>query len=157
MKQRIYLETTIPSYLVSKPSRNAVVAGHQRITCQWWRTRRKSFDVYISQFVIDEAALGRPSAANARLAAIAKLPLLDITENVLLLASSLLRSGVIPPKAATDAAHVAVSAVHGMKFLVTWNCAHLANALRIDSIRRVCEDGGYPCPVICTPEQLMED
>src|SRR5216117_4134987 len=128
MKQRVYLETTVPSYLVSKPSRNAIIAGHQRITREWWKTRLKSFEAYVSQFVIDEAALGRPRAARARLKIIAGFPFLDVTDSVLALAAALLDESAIPRKAAGDAAHVAVSAVHRMNFLLTWNCKHLANA-----------------------------
>ena len=83
------------------------------------------------------------------------IPLLDITEPVLQLASALLQSGIIPNKAARDAAHIAVSAVHGIEYLMTWNCAHIANAMIVKTVQAICVKNGFSCPVICTPEELM--
>jgi hypothetical protein len=81
--------------------------------------------------------------------------LLDITPEVTGLASRILASGKIPRKAAADAAHIAIAAVHGMDFLVTWNCVHIANATNARALSLICRDHGYDCPVICTPEELM--
>ena len=155
MAQRVYLETTIPSYLTAWPSRDLIIAGHQQITKDWWRTRRSEFELYISQFVIDEASAGDAEAAKERMAIVGPLPLLDISEAVLNLASAILQSGAIPTKAARDAAHIAVSAVHAIDFLLTWNCAHIANAQIVKVVQRICAEHGFPCPVICTPEELM--
>jgi len=155
MKSRLYLETTIPSYLTSWPSRDLIVAGHQQVTKEWWEKRRSSFQIFISQLVLDEAAAGDPVAARERLKALQDLPLLDITAEVTELASRILASGKIPRKAATDAAHIAIAAVHGMDFLVTWNCVHIANAANTKALALICQAHGYDCPVICTPEELM--
>jgi hypothetical protein len=157
MAQRVYLETTIPSYLTAWPSRDLIIAGHQQLTKEWWRTRRTEFELYISQFVIDEAGAGDAEAAGERLVILSPLPLLDISEAVLELASAILQAGVIPPKAARDAAHIAVAAVHNIDFLLTWNCAHIANAQVIKKVQAICTRGGFPCPLICTPEELMGD
>src|SRR4051794_26854321 len=100
MAQRVYLETTIPSYLTAWPSRDLIIAGHQQLTQEWWRTRRTEFELYVSQFVIDEAGAGDAEAAGERLAILSPLPLLDISEAVLGLASAILQAGVIPAKAA---------------------------------------------------------
>src|ERR1039458_10389339 len=116
MKPRVYLETTIPSYLTSRPSRDLIIAGHQQVTKEWWENR-DAFQLYISQLVVDEAAAGDPVAARERLKALQGLPLLDITPEVTELASGILASGRIPRKAAADAAHIAIAAVHGMDFL----------------------------------------
>ncbi len=155
MAQRVYVETTIPSYLTAWPSRDLIIAGHQQLTKEWWRTRRTEFDLYISQFVIDEASAGDAEAAKERLAILNPLPLLDISAAVLQLASVILQEGVIPAKAARDAAHIAVSAVHEIDFLLTWNCAHIANAQIVKRVQALCTRQGFPCPVICTPEELM--
>lgn len=155
MKSRLYVETTIPSYLTSWPSRDLVVAGHQQITREWWEKRRDNFQLYISQLVVDEAGAGDPVAARKRLKVLEGLPLLDITPEVAEVASSILSSGKVPRKAATDAAHIAIAAVHGMDFLVTWNCVHIANAVIAKSLVSICREHGYECPVICTPEELM--
>jgi hypothetical protein len=150
----LYLETTIPSYLTSRPSRDLIIAGHQQITKEWWMGRRSQFDIYISQLVIDEAEAGDAAAMRDRLKAIQRLPLLEITSEVEELAAAIIASGAIPRKAATDAAHIAIAAVHRMDFLLTWNCAHIANAAIARTVAGVCRQSGYDCPVICTPEEL---
>ncbi|MBI1789560.1 MAG: type II toxin-antitoxin system VapC family toxin [Acidobacteria bacterium] len=157
MKPRLYVETTIPSYLTSRPSRDLIIAGHQQITREWWEKRRDAFQLYISQLVVDEASAGAPSAARERLKVIRDLPLLDITPEVEVLASGILASGIIPRKAATDAAHIAVAAVHGLDFLVTWSCVHIANALIAKAVAKICGQHGCECPGICTPEELLEE
>ena len=157
MKPRLYLETTIPSYLTAWPSRDLIVAGHQQITKEWWRTRGNAFEICISQFVLDEAGAGDPQAAQERLDVLKPFPLLDVTDAVFQLAAALLQSGIIPQKAARDAAHIAVSAVHCMDFLMTWNCAHIANAAISKTVQAICIQNGFACPVICTPEELMEE
>src|SRR5215813_4786359 len=100
MAQRVYLETTIPSYLTAWPSRDLIIAGHQQITKEWWRARRSEFELCISQFVLDEAGAGDAEAAKERLAILNPLPLLDISQSVLDLATTILQSGVIPARAA---------------------------------------------------------
>ena len=154
MKAKLYLETTIPSYLTAQPSRDLIVAAHQQITHDWWEKRRQNFEILISQFVIDEAG-GDKEASRKRLNLLSELNLLNITDDVLFLASAILDAGVIPQKAATDAAHIAIATVHNIQFLLTWNCAHLANAEMSMEIKSVCKSKGYECPVICTPEELM--
>ena len=151
----MYLETTIPSYLTSWPSRDLIIAGHQQITRDWWEKRRGDFQIYISQLVLDEAGAGDPVAARQRLKLLQSLPLLDITPEVAELTSGILASGKIPRKAATDAAHIAIAAVHGMDFLLTWNCVHIANAVIVRALESVCREHGFECPVICTPEELL--
>jgi len=153
-KSKLYLETTIPSYLTSRPSRDLVIAGHQQVTQEWWTRRRSHFDVYVSQLVIDEVEAGDAAAVRDRLKAIQGLPLLEITAEVEELAAAILASGAIPRRAATDAAHIAIAGVHRMDFLLTWNCAHIANAAIARAVARVCRQCGYDCPVICTPEEL---
>ena len=155
MKHRLYLETTIPSYLAARPSRDIVIAGHQQITREWWETQRDSFEIYISQLVIDEAAAGDPVAAHGRMHLIQDLPLLDITLDVELLSEAILSSAAFPRQAATDAAHIAVAAVHGMDFLLTWNCAHMANAFLVKAVTDACRRQGLACPTICTPLELL--
>ncbi len=155
MKVKLYLETTIPSYLTAQPSRDLIVSAHQQITYEWWKKRRHDFDIFISQFVIDEAGQGDKEASIERLKMLSEFDLLDITDEVTDFASAILDAGIIPQKAATDAAHIAIAAVHNMQFLMTWNCAHLANAEILIGIRSVCQAKGFECPIICTPEELM--
>ncbi len=155
MKAKLYLETTIPSYQTARPSRDLIVAAHQQITHEWWEKRRHNFEIFISQFVIDETGQGDEEASQRRLEILSEFDLLDITDDVTDLASAILDAGVIPQKAATDAAHIAIATVHNIQFLLTWNCAHLANAEISIGIKSVCKSRGYECPIICTPEELM--
>ena len=155
MKPRVYLETTIPSYLTAWPSRDLVRAAHQQITRDWWDRRRAEFELYISQVVLRECQAGDATAAAERLKILQDLPLLEQTEEATLLAQALVDRVPLPERAAVDALHVAIAAVHGVDYLLTWNCTHLANAQIMRKIESVCRGSGYRMPIICTPEELM--
>lgn len=155
-RPRLYLETTIPSYLTARVSRDLNIARYQRITTRWWNSWRTNFDIRISELVWREASAGNPEAAERRLSRLARFPLLEVDERADALCERLLRDCGLPARASIDAAHVAVAAVHDMEFLLTWNFAHLVNTNFAPRIRSVCELQGHSCPLICTPEQLME-
>lgn len=153
--ESVYLETTLISYLVARPSRDLLVAAHQQTTQDWWSERRREFECYISQVVLDEAAAGDPEEAKKRVAIIGDFPVLEATEEAESLAVAIMAAGVIPSRAVRDAAHIAVAAVSNIDYLLTWNCKHLANAQIIRRISVVCNKAGYNMPIICTPEELM--
>lgn len=153
--ESVYLETSFISYLVARPSRDVIVAGHQQTTQDWWANRRSEFECTISQVVIDEALAGDATEAQKRLEIITGLPELEITADAEALAEAIMASGVFPPHVARDAAHIAVAAVHVVDYLLTWNCKHLANAQISRRIALVCEKAGHRMPIICTPEELM--
>jgi len=155
MKPRLYLETTIPSYLAAEPSRTLRVAADQETTHLWWNSRRSDFEVFISQAVLDEVRRGDQNKAEARLALLRDVPLLADSTLALQLARHLLTIGIIPPTAAGDAVHLAVAASHGMDFLLTWNCRHLNNRSLERRILKACKDFGVDSPVICNPSELM--
>ena len=155
--ESVYLETTFISYLVARLSRDLPVAGHQQLTQEWWANRRSQFECFVSQVVIDESSAGDPNEAQKRLGIIANLQALNLTAETEALTQTILSSGVLPIQAARDAAHVAVATVHGVDYLLTWNCKHLANAQIIRRIEAVCTKSGYRMPLICTPEELMGD
>lgn len=156
MKPKVYLETTIPSYLTGRPSRDLVTAAHQQITHQWWDTRRAAFDLFVSQMVLDEAGSGDPDAAARRLAVLTPLPLLNPHEEEAELAQALIEQVPLPASAAADALHIAIAVVNGMDYLLTWNCTHIANAALRSRIEAVCRSKGFEVPIICTPEELLE-
>ena len=89
--------------------------------------------------------------------AIQGLPVLALVDEAKVLTQAILATGVIPPRAVRDAAHMAVAAVHEIDYLLTWNCKHLANAQIMRKMTLVCETLGWRLPVMCTPEELMED
>lgn len=154
-KQKLYLETTIPSYLTSAPSRDLITAAHQQITREWWEKQRKKFEIYASQVVVEEAKAGNPDAAKKRLRVLSAFPLLEITPIALELSNELTRSGILPVKATRDAFHISIATVHGMDYLMTWNCVHIANAVIIHRVAKKAMAYGFTLPIICTPEELL--
>ncbi len=154
--RKVYLETSIVSYLTARPSRDLVAAARKQITLEWWARHRERFVLYVSGLVLKEASLGDPSAAEARLAATADLPQLPASVEAETLARTLLARGILPAKAQDDAAHIAIATVHGMDFLLTWNFRHIANAERREAVAAICRGAGYAPPVICTPEELED-
>ncbi|MBI4517496.1 MAG: type II toxin-antitoxin system VapC family toxin [Deltaproteobacteria bacterium] len=157
MASSVYVETTIVSYLTARPSRDLVQRAHQQLTRRWWRTRRTQFDLYVSPPVLQEAAGGDSRRAQKRLAALKAIPVLEATPEALRLATALVAAGTMPEQAAVDATHIAIATAHGMDYLLTWNCTHIANATMRSSIERICRNAGYEPPILCTPEELMED
>jgi hypothetical protein len=154
MKPTVYVETTVPSYLTAWPSRDVVRAGEQQVTRDWWE-RRTEFELRVSSLVLLECGAGDADAAALRLAALDGLPVLAQTKEAETLADTLLREVPLPAKAAADALHIAVAAVNGMAYLLTWNCAHIANATLRPRIEAVCRQSGYEPPVICSPKELV--
>lgn len=157
MNLRVYIETTVVSYLTARPSRDLLMAARQEVTCEWWDRRLGDFDCYISQLVIDEASEGDALAAEKRLDAVKSFSLVPVDDSVITLAEKLVSSALIPAIAADDALHIALAAVHGMNYLLTWNFKHIANAGKTEAIREACALAGFTCPVICTPEELLEE
>ncbi len=156
MKPRAYIETTVISYLTALPSRDLVLAAHQQVTRDWWSTR-EAFELYVSQFVLDEASAGDAGASARRVEALRDLGILDLTREATLLAAELIRAGGLPVTAKIDALHIAVASVHGMDYLVSWNCTHIANATMRGRIEAICRGAGFEPPVICTPIELVKE
>jgi hypothetical protein len=154
MKPTVYVETTVPSYLTAWPSRDLVRAGEQQVSRDWW-ARRSGYDLRVSSLVLLECGAGDSEAAALRLAALDGIPVLAQTPEADVLAESLLRDVPLPERAAADALHVALAAVNGVSYLVTWNCTHIANATLRPRIEEVCRRLGYEPPVICTPRELL--
>jgi hypothetical protein len=157
MNAKVYLETTIISYLAARPTKDVVVAAHQQLTHKWWTTRRHSFALFVSDIVRDEANRGDRDAASRRSRFLAGIEVLDTTNGAQALTIELLRSGALPEKAGADAAHIALAAVNDMDYLLTWNCTHINNAIMKPRIQSICAKLDLRCPEICTPEELMEE
>lgn len=157
MSQRVYLETSIISYLAARPSRDLITAARQQLTREWWTHRRFVFEPCISELVVEEAAAGDPGAAERRTELLQGLPLLNISEEATALAWSLLQAAGLPSRAGADALHIALAACHGIDYLLTWNSTHIANAELRPKVERACRDCGYEPPVLCTPDELMGD
>lgn len=155
MKDSVYLETSVVSYFTSRPSNDILIVARQRITAQWWRQALPRFDAFVSEAVIEEAADGDKGAAARRLSALQGFPLLDIDDEVERVYEVLIDRLEIPRKALRDAVHLAVASVHAIDYLVTWNCAHIANGEVIRKLIRINTELGISTPIIVTPDELM--
>lgn len=155
MKPSLYIETSVISYLVARPSRDLLVAAHQHVTQVWWTQRRAQFELYASPLVVSEASQGDPQAAADRLRVLQELPLLELRTEARDLAERFVRANALPLKAIDDALHIATATIYGLDYLVTWNCTHIANAEIQKSLVRISVDQGYTLPTICTLLELM--
>lgn len=155
MSETVYIETSILGYLTARPSRDLVVAANIEITREWWDTRRSDFQLYASQAVVKETLQGDAQIASKRLEIIQALPLLDLNQSVLDLAEQFLERSSLPAKANVDAVHIAAATVHGMDYLLTWNCKHIANAQIQRKLAAISLDFGYELPILCTPYELL--
>jgi len=143
MKPRVYIQTSIPSYLTARPSNDIRAMANQNSTIEWWENRKSDFDVFISEFVLAETSQGHPEAAEKRIKAISDILELEITEEAKILAKALIEEGPLPEKAEIDAYHIAVATVNGMDYLLTWNCTHIANAVMRPKVESVCRIHGF--------------
>lgn len=128
MKPKVYPETSIISYLAARISRNILVAANQQVTQEWWETRRRRFELFISSSVLNEITRGNPEMAAQRQKIIENIPILPVEERALILAEKLVQNQDVPQKSVEDALHMAIAAVEGMDYLLTWNLRHIANA-----------------------------
>lgn len=152
----VYLETTIPSYLAAQPSRDLVVAAHQQITHEWWREARGRFDLYISEAVLADIRAGDPDAAGRRLELVAGLPILELDDQVRSLVRTYDEKLGLVGRARADLPHFAFAVAYEMDYLLTWNCAHIANGEIIRRLLEVNAELKRPTPVIVTPEEILE-
>ncbi|MEA2239823.1 MAG: hypothetical protein QOC81_4547 [Thermoanaerobaculia bacterium] len=151
---KVYIETSVISYLTARPARDVVVLAHQQLTREWWEAARHEYELYTSEIVVAEAEKGDAEAAYARLEKLRETRQLAASAAAEDLVPVLLRATGLPAKALADMAHIALATVHGMQFLLTWNCKHIANANVLRVVARTCRERGYELPVICTPEEL---
>ncbi|NCJ06794.1 PIN domain-containing protein [Synechococcales cyanobacterium C] len=157
MNETVYLETSVLGYLTARSTKNLIIAANIEVTKEWWASRRNTFTLYISQVVLDEVARGDSEIAARRLELLSGLSLVELNQSVRSLSAQFLMRSSLPPKASDDAVHIAAATVHGLDYLLTWNCKHIANAQIQRKLAEVSQDCGYQLPVICTPYELLGD
>jgi hypothetical protein len=155
MKPRVYVETSVVSYLTARPSTDAFNAARQGYAQQLWMAHDR-FDLFVSALVLDEAADGDPEAAERRLAALHERTLLPISDTAVGLAEALIHSGAMPAKAYADALHIACAACNRLDVIASWNFRHIAGLWTRQRIRDALIQAGHAAPIIATPEELME-
>lgn len=156
MRRRIYIETSVVSYLTARSSQDAIVSACQKITRLWWDAGRLATLPFISPYVVEESSSGDPTAAKKRLAALRSIPVLPVSPEIPELAEYLLLGGGLPANARIDALHIACAAFHDIDVLLTWNCTHIANPERLPVMRGLCAARGYTLPELVTPFELIE-
>jgi predicted nucleic acid-binding protein len=156
MKPTVYIETSVISYLTAQVSRDLVVAAHQELTVEWWEQALPKLQPYVSPVVLEEIAKGDPDAAKKRMKAVSHCEVLEVVPEVRDLAERYFTAIDLPEKARADAYHLALAVWHGMDYLVTWNCTHIAGAKVKLVVQGVNAARGIESPIICTPEELME-
>jgi predicted nucleic acid-binding protein len=154
MKPKIYLETSVISYLTARPSKTIIGAAHQQITASWWEQRDR-YTLLVSEAVIRECAAGDPEAAKKRLALLEDIPILRMNEQVAVLSRALVERSIVPQKAAEDAIHIAAATVYNVDYLLTWNCRHIANPEIQRGMGLYLDEHRLYMPFICTPEELL--
>lgn len=153
-KQKVYLETSVISYLTARPANDIIKLAKQRLTRLWWDENRSAYDLYVSTPVYDEARKGDKEAAMRRMEIMAELPVLRVTEEVAAFFNRIVSVNVLPAKAELDVLHIAIATVHGMSYLATWNCKHINNATLKKKLRDEILKAGYTEVDITTPEEL---
>jgi predicted nucleic acid-binding protein len=155
-KPTVYIESTVISYYTARRSRDIIVAAHQEITLVWWENVLPQLHPFISQIVFDEIERGDKSAADRRLKKVKDFDILEVKQEIVILADEYYKVLDIPQKARNDSFHLAIAVYHGLDYLVTWNCTHIAAGRVRSIIESLNHEKGYMTPVICTPEELME-
>ncbi len=153
-KKKVYVETTVVSNLTARPSHNPVDAAAQIASQSWWCGASERFDLFVSTLVETEASKGDAAAAERRLSVVREMKMLPIDSRMFELAEKLLEATAVPRTSYDDAVHIATAAIHGMDYLITWNCSHIANVETRPLIRKTIESAGFVPPEICTPLEM---
>jgi hypothetical protein len=157
MKEKVYIETSVISYLSGRLSRDIIIVGRQEITREIWPHLAEQFDCYISSLVREEIERGDPEAANNRLAVLTDIATLTISDEARDFTKAIVENGLMPRQFTEDALHIAIATMHGVDYLLTWNFKHLNNVQTKVKIADFIEDCGYEPPQVCSPDELFGD
>ena len=153
----VYIESSVISYLTARPSRDVVTAARQAITLEWWEEHKTQYEIFLSELVLEEIGSGDSSATQRRLRMVENVPILETTGNAIGLSKLLIAEKAIPETSTEDALHIAIAAVQGMDFLLTWNFKHINNANTKEKIAGIITDSHFKSPVLCSPEELIHE
>jgi len=157
MDKKVYIETSVVSYYTGRASRDVVIAGRQQASQDFWTLLPHRLLPHVSALVVKEAGQGDPEMARKRLDAVRAFPVLPMTPAAERLAQDIMDGRGIPQEYPEDALHIAVAAIAGMDFLVTWNFAHINNPFTKVMVRQAVDNAGYPCPEIVPPDAFLGD
>ena len=155
MKSRVYVETSVVSYLTARPSRDLAVASRQQSSLQLWDSQDR-YELVISDLVLAEAASGDAVAAQTRRAWIDKFLVLPIDDDAQAVADALVAFGALPASAYADALHIGIAASHHIEVIASWNFRHIASIWARTRIEAALVRLGYANCRIATPDELTE-
>ena len=156
-RPKVYIETTVVSYLVARPSNNVTVSDRQQATLRLWREYFDVFEFVTSDIVLEEVERGNPREAERRITLLDNLRTLPLSPEAVALAHKLIDEGAVPPQFLPDAQHITIAVVHSIEYLVSWNYKHIVNETKRQRITDVCLTAGYQPTTLCTPEALIEE
>lgn len=157
IKPTVYVETSVVSYLTSRPSRDSLVFSRQEATRQLLFEYSDSFEFIVSDIVISEISQGDEREVQRRLKAIIDFTRLDMSSQANVLAQHLMDSGAVPQNSPQDAQHIAIAAVENLDYLISWNFKHIVNEAKREHISQVCRAAGFQPTNVCTPMNLIEE
>ncbi len=157
MKPRIYVETSVISYLTARPSSNVMLLARQQFTRELWDLQPDRFQVWLSPLVLDEASQGDPLAAATRLQVCQGLAELEITSDAMAFAQQLISTGAVPNTEPEDALHIALATMHSMDYIASWNFAHMVGPAAKFKLQNKINALGHKPPIIATPEEIFEE
>lgn len=137
-KPKVYVETTVVSYLVARPSHDTTLASRQQTTRRLWEEHFDNFDFIISNVVVSEVREGDTIAAQRRLEVLANLTVLDMSPEANTLAQNLMDAGAVPENLRPDAQHIAIATVNNIEYLISWNYKHIVNETAADKSGLSC-------------------
>ena len=125
MKPRIYIETTVISYLSSRPARDLRSAARQEWTQDFWLWATEPTDLFTSELTRIEAGRGDSEAAAKRLAYADVCTVIEETEAARKLSKQLIEHKAIPSTEPEDALHFVIATLAKMDYVASWNFSHL--------------------------------
>lgn len=155
MKKRVYVDSSVISYLTARPSKIEEKRERQQITRRWWEERHR-WDLFLSSAVMDEIEEGDVTAATRRMAIAIHLTQLPEEPQLYEVAEELVSTGAVPIIALADATHLAWAALNKMDYLLTWNQKHLNNDATRKKIKDTLEKKGLRNVEVLSPQALLE-
>ncbi len=155
-KKRVYVESSVISYLAARPAKDDLKRAHQRLTAEWWE-RRNEWDCFLTTTVTEEISLGDPDAAMKRRKQAALLPEHPVMSEAESLGELLVSQKLIPASSRVDALHLALAALYKAQYLLTWNQKHLDNIDLSFRIEAMIRGWGWTPAKVITPERLLKE
>ena len=157
IKSKVYVETTVVSYLAARPSHDVALAARQQATQQLWTEYADTFEFMVSDIVLTEISQGDAMAAQRRLELLEGLLVLDMTPEAMILVDNLIDSGAVPKQSRPDAQHIAIATLNSIEYLISWNYKHIVNETKRNLVNEVCRASGFQPTNLCTPAELIEE